>query len=86
MWRILIESTQFITGVIVDTLKMLFENVFYTNGRLNFFGWFFFVYMSIALLSAIIDPLIDYFSGTIRTIGTNVLSKFNVEVDENGES
>lgn len=86
MWRILIESTQFVTGVIVKTLRMLFENVFYTNGRLNFFGWFFFVYMSIALLSAIIDPLIDYFNGIIRSVKIDFSSKFNVEVDDYDEN
>lgn len=41
--------------------------------------------MSIALLSAIIDPLIDYFNGIIRSVKIDFSSKFNVEVDDYDE-
>lgn len=48
---------QNISDIIVDIFQFFF-NIFWTNGVLNIFGWFFLIIVSITLISVIIDIIL----------------------------
>lgn len=48
---------QYISDIIVDIFQFFF-NIFWTNGVLNIFGWFFLIIVSITLISVIIDIIL----------------------------
>jgi len=48
---------QYISDFIVKIFQFFFD-IFWTNGVLNIFGWFFLIIVSITLISVIIDIIL----------------------------